>query len=80
MWHERFSDVMRSMGFTPSRAEPDIWMRARGDHYEYIAVYVDDLAIASRDPEAIVKLLVEKNKFKLKGTGPISYHLGMEFF
>ena len=80
MWHELFSDVMRSMGFTPSRAEPDIWMRARGDHYEYIAVYVDDRAIASRDPEDIVKLLVDKHKFKLKGTGPISYHLGMEFF
>ena len=35
------------MGFKPSRADPDIWMKSskNGSHYEYIAVYVDDLAI-----------------------------------
>ncbi len=35
-WHERFTDVLRSMGFFPSFPEPDIWMRNKGDHYEYI--------------------------------------------
>jgi hypothetical protein len=79
-WHERFSDVLREMGFVPSRAEDDIWMRDCGDHYEYIARYVDDLAIASKDPGAITKELMEKFKFKLKGTGPITYHLGCDFF
>ena len=37
-WHERFADVLREMKFFPSKAEPDIWMRDMGDHYEYIAV------------------------------------------
>jgi hypothetical protein len=68
------------MGFAPSKAEPDIWMRKNGDIYEYIAVYVDDLAIAAKDPKAITDLLMEKHKFKLKGTGPISFHLGCDFF
>ena len=36
------------MGFTPCRAEPDIWMRRNGNVYKYIAVYVDDLAIAAK--------------------------------
>ena len=36
-WHERFSDVLRDMGFFPSKAEEDIWMRDCGDHYEYVA-------------------------------------------
>jgi hypothetical protein len=58
------------MGFVPSFAEPDIWMRDNGDHYEYIATYVDDLTIASRDPSAIIESLQsEPNNFKLKGTG-----------
>jgi hypothetical protein len=35
-WHERHSDVLRSMGFFPSKAEQDIWMRRVDDHYEYI--------------------------------------------
>ena len=79
-WRERFADVLKEMGFTSSRAEPDIWMRDRGDHYEYIAVYVDDLLIASREPNKIVRILEEIHKFKLKGSGPTSFHLGCDFF
>jgi len=55
-------------------------MRNKGDHYEYIAVYVDDLMIASKDPEGIVKMLMEKYHFKLKGTGPTEFHLCCDFF
>ena len=50
-WHLRFLDCLRGMGFSPSKAEPDIWMQCVDDHYEYIAVYVDDLAITSKDPK-----------------------------
>ena len=79
-WHQRFADVLRNMGFTPSKAEPDIWMRNMGDHYEYIAVYVDDLMILSKKPQALIDELVKKYNFKLKGTGKISFHLGCDFF
>lgn len=79
-WHERLSDILRDMGFTPSKADPDIWMRPKEDHYEYIGVYVDDLAIASKNPQAIVDTLVKKHKLKLKGTGPMAYHLGCDYF
>jgi hypothetical protein len=78
-WHERFSDCLRDEGFTPCKAEPDIWMRPNGDVYEYIAVYVDDLAIAMLRPKEFTQLLIDKYKFKLKGTGPISFHLGCDF-
>jgi hypothetical protein len=67
------------MGFFPCKAEPDIWMRRVDDHYEYIATYVDDLAISSKDPKAITNILMNKYNFKLKGTGEIEYHLGMSF-
>lgn len=78
-WHERFADCLRTEGFTPCKAEPDIWMRPNGDVYEYIAVYVDDLAIAMVRPKEFTQLLIDKYKFKLKGTGPISFHLGCDF-
>ena len=78
-WHERFADCLRDMGFYPSKAEPDIWMRAKENVYEYIGVYVDDLAIVARDPKEITDTLLGKYGFKLKGTGPISFHLGMDF-
>jgi Reverse transcriptase (RNA-dependent DNA polymerase) len=79
-WHERLSDVLRAMGFFPSLAEPDIWMRKVDDHYEYIAVYVDDLLIASKNPKEIVDALTNEYKFKLKGSAPVSFHLGCDWF
>ena len=78
-WHERFASCLRDEGFSPCKAEPDIWMRPNGDVYEYIAVYVDDLAIAMLRPKEFTQLLIDKYKFKLKGTGPISFHLGCDF-
>jgi hypothetical protein len=79
-WHQRFAEVLQSMGFTPSKAEADIWMRENNDLYEYIAVYVDDLLIAARDPNDIIQTLQEQHKFKLKGVGPLTYHLGCDYF
>jgi len=77
---ERLEDCLREMGFFTSKCEKDIWMRDKGDHCEHIAVCVDDLLIASKDPDSIVKLLMETCQFKLKGTGPTKFHLGCDFF
>jgi hypothetical protein len=54
-------------------------MRRDGDTYEYIAVYTDDLAIASRNPQAIIDALEKGAGFKLKGVGTIEYHLGCDY-
>ena len=64
-WHERFADALRNMDFFPSKAEHDIWMRDKGDHYKCIAVCVDDLLIASKDPESIISELEDKYHNKL---------------
>jgi hypothetical protein len=44
-----------------------------------VAVYVDDLALGMKDPEAFLSVLTTKYKFKLKGSGPTSFHLGCDF-
>ena len=51
-WHDRFFDVLADMGFKPSKADLDVWMRLTRDWevFEYIAVNVDDLVIATRNP------------------------------
>jgi Reverse transcriptase (RNA-dependent DNA polymerase) len=79
-WHQRFAGVLRSMGFNPSKADADIWMRENIGLYGYIAVYVDDLLISARDPNEIIVALSKKHKFKLKGVGPLTYHLGCDYF
>ena len=79
-YHEKFAETLRDMGFTPSLADPDVWMRDAGTHWEYLAVYVDDLLAIMKDPDEFFKILTEKYKYKLKGVGPPKYHLGGDFF
>jgi hypothetical protein len=79
-WSERFSDILVDMGFFLSKAEMDIWMCEKDGAYEYVGVYVDDLFIVSKNPKAITDTLVDDYKFKLKGTGPVEFHLGCDFF
>jgi len=46
---------------------------------EHIAVYVNNLLIASKDPSSIIKTLSDEHKFKLKGTGAVFFHLGCDW-
>ena len=46
-----------------------------GTCYEYIAVYVDDLAIAAKDPQAFCNELKKRYNLKLKGVEQLEYHL-----
>jgi hypothetical protein len=80
MWHEKLGEALSDLGILSSRADPDIWMRPSGDNskYEYIAVYVDDLALAVEDPKKIIETLTNKFKFKLKAE-PLSYHLDTDY-
>ncbi|KAL7564900.1 hypothetical protein ACA910_009389 [Epithemia clementina (nom. ined.)] len=80
-WHDRLFDVLSEIGFSPSKADPDIWLKKApdGSFYDYIAVYVDDLVIASKNPEQICTILKQKYKFKIKGDGPIDFHLGCQY-
>jgi Reverse transcriptase (RNA-dependent DNA polymerase) len=75
-WHDKFADCIY---FFPCKSEPDIWMRKNHYQYEYVAVYVDDLALAMKDQKAFIDILENKYKFKTKGCGPISFHLGIDF-
>ena len=80
-WHDRLFDILQELKFKPSKADPDVWMRPEpgGTCYEYIAVYVDDLAIAAKDPQAFCHELKKKYNLKLKGVGPLEYHLGCTY-
>ena len=75
-WAERLADSLRKLGFFLSYADPAIWMKDMGDHYEYICVWVDDMLIASRNPKAIVDEL--SKEYTLKGVGPPKYYLGAD--
>ena len=80
-WHDRLFDTLQELKFKSSKADPDVWMRPEpgGTCYEYIAVYVDDLAIAAKDPQAFCNELKKGYNLKLKGVGSLEYHLGCTY-
>ena len=80
-WHDHLFDVLKKIGLDPSKAEPDVWRRPAEDNscYEYIAVYVDDLAISTKNLKKINDDLQLKHHFKLKGTGLLTHHLGCTY-
>jgi hypothetical protein len=50
-------DCIREFGFFPCKVEPDIWIQRKNNLYEYIAVYIDDLAIAMENPKEFTNIL-----------------------
>ena len=80
-WAEWYHDIIKDMGFTPSKAERCVWIRENKDLkcYEYIATYVVDLCITSQDPGQIIQILKEDYKLNITGDGPSSHHLGVDY-
>ena len=78
-------DVLRSLGFEPSKAEPSIFMRPCPDKtkdvYEYVASFVDDLCFVTANPESFLEELQSNSvyDFKLKGSGVVNFHLRCGF-
>ena len=80
-FHEKLSDSLQDLGFTPTYADPDVWIRDTGAVYEYITTWVDDLLVAMKNPQAFMDALqAPPHNYKLKGLSEPSYHLGGDFF
>ena len=78
-WHEELSKTLRAMGFTPTKADHDLWLKDCGTHYEYLCTWVDDIIVASQNARTISEEFPTKAKYTLKGVGEPSYYLGGNF-
>ena len=86
-WQKKIGQMLQEclldLSFMPALAESSIYMRKRPtvDHYKYIATYVDDLVIIMKEPKAFINQLeAALYNFKLKGSGPLNFRLGCEFY
>lgn len=80
-WRAMFSAfVVKSMGFTPTRADPDVYIRKNyrnnSEYYEYLLVYVDDVLVVSHAPEDIMKQIGTEFEIKNNEYGPPTSYLG----
>lgn len=62
------------IGFSPSKSDRDFRRRDREDHYEYIACYVDDIMIFSRNTNYLLQEI--KITYSPKGVGYPEYYVG----
>jgi hypothetical protein len=56
-FHEHLSESLLRLGFKKTKHDPDVWTVDKSSHYEYVATYVDDILIWSKDPMAVIKSL-----------------------
>ena len=76
-WSQRIHDIILQLSFKPCKADPCVWLKEMKDKDECITIYMDDLLIASEEPQEIIQDL-KKFKLKIKGDGPLEYHLGCD--
>ena len=80
-WSQKIHDIMLDLGFSPCKADPCVWLRKAkcATKYEYAAIYVDDLLIACDCASDFIHTLKRKHNLKIKGEGPLKYHLGCDY-
>ena len=79
MWNRKLDHALKSLGLKPSAADPCLYVQRTGETIMLIAIYVDDLVIATNNVEnmRMVKESLQR-VFKMKDLGPIHYCLGIE--
>ena len=75
-WAESLADELRNDHWTQSIADPAVWMKDKGTHYDYIVCWVDDAIIISDTPDHILTKL--KKVFSLQNIGEPKYYLGAD--
>ena len=48
-FHQHLCVELAKLGFVPSKADQDLYIRDADNHWEYIAKYIDDILIISKD-------------------------------
>jgi hypothetical protein len=56
-FHEHLSQSFLRLGFKKTKQDHDLCMVEKPSHYEYLAKYVDDILIWSKDPMKDMKSL-----------------------
>jgi hypothetical protein len=80
-FRSHLATTLDAMGFKPSYADPDVWMRPAVkpdgfEYYEYILCYVDDVLCISHDPTKSMKRIQEDFKLKDDKIEPPDVYLG----
>ncbi|CAI7731476.1 unnamed protein product [Closterium sp. NIES-54] len=79
-WHDRLRTTFAALGFTPSTADPSLFLRTNTSPPPfYVFVYIDDLVFATADTEVLtlVKLELQK-RHACTDLGELRIYLGLQ--
>ena len=81
-WHSKFADDISDMGFVPTRADPDLWIKenTKENCYEYLAVFVDDIIVFAVNPMEIFDTLKKKYKYEFKDISEPEFYNGADIY
>lgn len=79
-WYEKLNSTLKEIGAIPTASDPCFFHLDSGEDKTFIAVYVDDILVASRNQKMISKVeRLLSSKFDLKNLGDVKNCLGVEF-
>jgi hypothetical protein len=82
-WRAMFNSTILEMGFKPTIADPDAYLRANAKpdgfkYYEYMLVYVDDVLIISHSPQEHLERIQATYELNPSSIGPPTRYLGAD--
>ena len=79
---KHIADCMRKLGYTPCRADPDLWMKPEirpsdgHKYYAYVLLYVDDVLVIHHDANAELEKIDKHFEMKPSSMGDPDIYLG----
>jgi hypothetical protein len=77
-WRADLAATLRDLTFASTKADPDVWIRNSGTHYDMVLVYVDDILIFAKDPKVTMNELGKMYELKPDSVHEPDIYLGAD--
>jgi hypothetical protein len=77
-WYKNIEEFVKSLGFKQTVSDNCLFVRKSATEVTLLSLYVDDILIASNQPEQIAELKRQfTSRYEMKDLGPVNHYLGM---
>nr|GEZ93228.1 ribonuclease H-like domain-containing protein [Tanacetum cinerariifolium] len=77
-WFQRFAAYITTVGFTPSRCDPSLFIYKQGDDTAFLLLYVDDIFLTASSDRLLQLIIASLHReFSMTDLGALNYFLGI---